>query len=121
MWREKHNGRIQLSQTPASNHVFLFVFLLKLGVTSHFGMMLLNMLHRGPSRFSLQMLADLWQRPHQSQIKAIRSPAAQVNQRTTPKNQSGTGLRDFNNYAYFDKQILSRSVLNQEADHFKTI
>lgn len=79
------------------------------------------MLDRGPSRLSLQMLADLWQRPHQSQIKAVRSLAAQVNQRTTPKNQSGTGLRDFNNYAGFDQQILSHSLLNQEADHFKTI
>lgn len=77
--------------------------------------------HRVPSRFSLQMLADLWQRPHQSQIKAVRSLPAQVNQRTTPKNQSGTVLRDFQNYASFDKQILSHSFLNQEVDSFKTI
>lgn len=82
--------------------------------------------HRVPSRFSLQMLADLWQRPHQSQIKAVRSLPAQVNQRTTPKNQSGTvlsesHLRDFQNYAGFDKQILSHSFLNQEVDSFKTI
>lgn len=83
-------GCIKLSQTPASNHVFLFVFLLKLGVTSHFGMMLLKILHRRPSQFSLQMLADLWQRPHQSHIKVIRFLAAQVNQQTTPKSQSGT-------------------------------
>lgn len=53
-----------------------------------------QILHHRPLSVSLQTLADLIDWPHQSQIKVVGFRAGQVNQRTTPGNQSSNILLD---------------------------